>query len=54
MFIHPTIVIFPQFLIYCSDYYDVKVVLTLNCRHQIDITLILSEDLNAKVCFLLL
>ena len=31
-----------------------RVVLTLSCRHQADIILILTEYLNAKVCFLLL
>ena len=43
-----------SFLILCSDYFDMKVVLTLNCRHKVDITLIPTEYLNVKVWYLLL
>uniref|UniRef100_A0A3B3DHR6 NACHT domain-containing protein n=1 Tax=Oryzias melastigma TaxID=30732 RepID=A0A3B3DHR6_ORYME len=39
---------------FCSDQYDDKVLLTLNCRHEADVLLLHADHLHAKSCFLLL
>uniref|UniRef100_A0A3B3DG16 NACHT LRR and PYD domain-containing protein n=1 Tax=Oryzias melastigma TaxID=30732 RepID=A0A3B3DG16_ORYME len=40
--------------LFCSDQYDDKVVLTLNCRHEADVLLLHADHLHAEGCFLLL